>query len=95
MFGGYINLPNNNYLEDMWLMTLEKIVAMKGDFAHEQSKLEACSDILYPDKNLLNPWDWSCGRLADVNSTKYCRWQDILRKAWCQDQYQQSFTSPL
>jgi len=94
MFGGDISSPNNNYLEDMWLLTLEKIVANKV-FVLEHNKHEACIDILHPDKNLLNPWDWSCGRLAHVNSTMHCRWQDVVRKAWCQGHYQQSFLSPL
>lgn len=91
MFGGNYGYTS---VEDMWIFTLEKLSLMLAHVADDQVHSDACKDLLYPDKKILNPWDWSCGSLADMNSTKQCRWKDVIRKAWCLKQYQ-SFVSPL
>jgi hypothetical protein len=94
MFGGDMDLLHSSYLEDMWALTLKKLKTLKDDIVNHQERYEVCRDLLSPDKRVLNPWDWSCGYLANVNSTKICRWEDVVRQAWCLGQYQ-SFISPL
>lgn len=97
MFGGDIHLPKNNFLEDMWILTLEELQMLSSNYAVMQDHklhFNACKDLLHSSMIELNPWDWSCGYLADVNSSLVCTWEEIVRKAWCLKQFQ-SFTSPI
>ena len=97
MFGGDIHLPQNNFLEDLWILTLEELQSSSSNYQviiDYNRHHEACKDLLHPIKEELNHWDWSCGYLADVNSSLTCTWEEIVRKAWCLKQFQ-SFTSPL
>ncbi len=97
IFGGDIDLPKNNYLEDLWILNLRRLQLSSSNFKVIQNNEEhrkACKDLLYPDMTELNPWDWSCGYYADVNSSLICTWEEIVRKAWCLMQFQ-SFISPL
>ena len=94
MFGGDIDLPHNNYLEDLWILALEKLTFTKRYLLYYRTHSEPCRDLLFPSKTALHPWDWTCGSLAHVNTSKPCRWEDVVRKAWCLGQYQ-DFVSPL
>ena len=97
LFGGDIHLPDNNFLEDLWILSLEHLQSSSSInkvFQDERLHSKACKDLLYQNMSDLNLWDWSCGYLADVNSSSICRWEEIIRKAWCLGQFQ-SFASPL
>lgn len=94
MFGGDMGLPRNNHLEDLWVLSLQNLASMKRDLLHHRARSESCRNLLSPNKTALNPWDWTCGSLAHVNTSKSCRWEDVVRKAWCLGQYQ-DFASPL
>ncbi len=89
MFGGDIHLPKNTFLEDMWILTLDQLKSFTMQDHDEQ-----CRDLLHPSRTELNPWDWSCGLLASVNSSLQCTWEEIIRMAWCLKQFQ-SFVSPI
>ena len=86
-----MGLPHHTYFEDAWVLTIEKLSLSKRSY---QRKKELCEIILYPNDEDIDSWEWSCGYLADVNSSTPCRWEDVMKKAWCLDQYQ-TFTSPL
>jgi len=91
IFGGNLGLTKNKYIEDMWILTLEKLALSKPN---SERRTERCREILHPNMNERVPWDWSCGSLAGVNSSVPCRWEDIVLKAWCLDQFQ-NFYSPM
>ena len=90
LFGGDANIYRDNYLDDIWSLSLQ------GTKAYYESNLQdqQCKNLLNPSKYENSPWDWSCGELADVNSVSPCHWNDIIQMAWCLEQYQ-SFISPL
>lgn len=92
IYGGDMSLPNNNYLDDLWLLTLKKVDLDTNKY-FKRGKYDICKPLLTPNKVDNNPWDWSCGSLATKNSRNPCRWEDVVLMAWCQGQYQ-SFLSP-
>lgn len=95
ILGGDTTLPHNSYLEDVWILMVAKLSFEKKNLMDLNLKRNTlCKDVLFPNRTLLNPCDWSCGSLAYVNSSNYCRWEDVVHRAWCLDQYQ-SFSSPI
>jgi RNase P subunit RPR2 len=94
MFGGDMNLLQNNYVDDMWILSFKQQVHLRTESELKRRRDEACKILLYPSKYENNRWDWTCGVLSDIHSSEPCLWEDVLLMAWCLGQYQ-SFTSPV
>ena len=93
MFAGDVGLPENNFLGDQWVLTLEHLFHSTENLQNNHRRAKECHELLEPSKTGNNPFDWTCGDLADVNSTSPCRWEDLLKAAWCVKQFN-SFISP-
>jgi hypothetical protein len=90
VFGGDAGLPYNNFLGDQWLLTIQGIhVSSENSLSKTR---EFCFDVL-DSSNANYNFDISCGFLADIHSKNPCRWEDVVRRAWCLQQYN-SFMSP-
>ncbi len=93
VFAGDHSLPHNSFLRDQWILTLQKL-HFDSDRILEHQRISECKDVLDPDKTGNNSFDWTCGVLADTNSDQPCRWEVLVKMAWCLKQYN-SLSSPL
>jgi hypothetical protein len=92
VFAGDQSLPNNSFLGDQWILTLQHLHSSLAPDA-ERRQASGCNELLDPSKTDNNPFDWTCGILADINSNNPCRWEDLIKMAWCLEQYN-TFISP-
>lgn len=87
LFGGERHFPRR--MDDMWVLSLDHMAKSEPTL---ESKAADCSIILSIDERK-NPWYWTCGKYGDVNSNTECELEDVLRMAWCKEQYN-SFNAP-
>ena len=93
VFAGDQSLPHNTFLGDQWLLTLQDLhYSMSTDT--ERKVTNGCEELLNQSKTDNNSFDWTCGIMADINSDKPCRTKDLIKMAWCLEQYN-SFSSLL
>lgn len=92
MFGGDGGLPYDHFLGDQWILTVQGIYdAYHKNFSMNRTNF--CSDLLHPSSRSNYEFQLSCGYLAHIHSKNPCRWEEVVRMAWCLEQYN-SFISP-
>mmetsp|Transcript_13757 Transcript_13757/g.19673 ORF Transcript_13757/g.19673 Transcript_13757/m.19673 type:complete len:121 (+) Transcript_13757:49-411(+) len=94
IFGGDFNLAEGHFSNDLWYLSLRSVM-VQSNLQHRQRREIICRDLIEPSKTEYIFWEWTCGIYADVNSRHMCLWEDVLKMAWCLDQYPQNFHSPL
>jgi len=81
IFGGERHFPRR--MNDMWVLSLDHMAKLKPKV---EVKVAACLIVLSTDERE-NPWYWTCGKYGDVNTNDECKLEDVLRMAWCREQY--------
>jgi hypothetical protein len=70
-------------MNDMWVLSLDHMAKLKPKV---EVKVAACLIVLSTDERE-NPWYWTCGKYGDINTNDECKLEDVLRMAWCREQY--------